>query len=383
MTDSPRDSPDPEVMFRNQNLECGQGDVDSGTEAEEQTDEPNSPRRSRSRSPFKQYSGHSPRVPHHRNQSPPYDSVNLYTRPDFSPPRRSVSPDRDIHNNRGRRFSGPSLKPDPFSGHENWEEYISHFENCADLSQWDHRQKVLMLAASLRGQARTFYMSLSQHEKNSYRSLVANLNQRFGSARHQNRWLAKLEMRRREPRESIAAVGDDIRQMAQKAYCNLDSVAQEALALNQLYKVISLEMKCRCIDKDCRTVSEAVDVIERYEAIMGDCSDRKKPNMRTIDSSPLVQSNCQAKSTLESTLERIEARLDRLENQAQYKQKYVPKQNNNPQRPAKRLCFTCSSPHHLFKNCPYNNQSHNYQADYAPHMTQPSQNQGNGNQSSL
>ena len=116
---------------------------------------------------------------------------------------------------------------------------------------------------------------------------------------------------------------------------------------------------------------------------MGDYSDRKKPNMRTIDSSPLVQSNCQAKSTLESTLERIEARLDRLENQAQYKQKYVPKQNNNPQRPAKRLCFTCSSPHHLFKNCPYNNQSHNYQADYAPHMTQPSQNQGNGNQSSL
>ena len=68
---------------------------------------------------------------------------------------------------------------------------------------------------------------------------------------------------------------------------------------------------------------------------MGDYSDRKKPNMRTIDSSPLVQSNCQAKSTLESTLERIEARLDRLENQAQYKQKYVPKQNNNPQRPAK------------------------------------------------
>ena len=134
MTDSPRDSPDPEVMFRNQNLECGQGDVDSGTEAEEQTDEPNSPRRSRSRSPFKQYGGHSPRV-HHRNQSPPYDSVNLYTRPDFSPPRRSVSPDRDIHNNRGRRFSGPSLKPDPFSGHENWEEYISHFENCTDLSQ--------------------------------------------------------------------------------------------------------------------------------------------------------------------------------------------------------------------------------------------------------
>ena len=83
-------------------------------------------------------------------------------------------------------------------------------------------------------------------------------------------------MRRWEPRESIAAVGDGIRQMAQKAYCNLDSLAQESLALNQLYNVISLKMKCRCIEKDCRTVSKAVDVIERYEAIMGDYSDRKK-----------------------------------------------------------------------------------------------------------
>ena len=119
-------------------------------------------------------------------------------------------------------------------------------------------------------------MSLSADEKNSYRSLVSNLSQRFGSSRHQNRWLAKLEMRRREPNESVAAVGDDIRQMAQKAYCNLDSLAQEALALNQLYKIISLEMKCHCIDRDCRTVAEAVDIIERYEAIMGDYSDRKK-----------------------------------------------------------------------------------------------------------
>lgn len=46
-------------------------------------------------------------------------------------------------------------------------------------------------------------------------------------------------MRKRSPGESIAVLGDDIRQMAQRAYYNLDALAQEALALNQLYKVIS------------------------------------------------------------------------------------------------------------------------------------------------
>lgn len=75
-------------------------------------------------------------------------------------------------------------------------------------------------------------------------------------------------MSKRSPGESKAVLGDDIRQMAQRAYYNLNALAQEALALNQLYKVISLDMKCRCIDKDCRTVAEAVDVIERYSLLV-------------------------------------------------------------------------------------------------------------------
>ena len=45
------------------------------------------------------------------------------------------------------------------------------------------------------------------------------------------------------PGESIAEVRDDIRQLAQKAYSDLGMAAQESLALNQLFKVISIEMK--------------------------------------------------------------------------------------------------------------------------------------------
>ena len=192
---------------------------------------------------------------------------------------------------------------------------------------------------------------------------------------------------RREPNESVAAVGDDIRQMAQKAYCNLDSLAQEDLALNQLYKIMSLEMKCRCLDRDCRTVAEAVDIIEGYEAIMGDYSDCKKSNMRTIDSSPLRKAESQSKLNLESTLERIEARLDRLEKQMQFQLKNMSKYTGNAQNWVKRTYYTCSSPYHLFKNCPYNNQSHYYQTNAPPRqitdnsMSVP--NQGNGNQLSL
>ena len=177
-------------------------------------------------------------------------------------------------------LSGPAIRPESYDGNDTWEEYISHFEDCAELCRWDDRSKVLYLAASLRGQARTFYMSLSQQEKRTYRALINKLNQRFGSSRHQSRWLAKLEVRKRQPGETIAAVGDDIRQMSQKAYCNLDGQAQETLAMNHLYKIISTEMKCRCIDRDCETISDAVDVIERYEAILGESYERKRPIIR-------------------------------------------------------------------------------------------------------
>jgi hypothetical protein len=55
-----------------------------------------------------------------------------------------------------------SIKPEPFDGGE---EYISHFEICAELGKWCETDKVLALAAALRGPAMTFYISLGQGEK--------------------------------------------------------------------------------------------------------------------------------------------------------------------------------------------------------------------------
>jgi len=68
-----------------------------------------------------------------------------------------------------------SLKPEPYSDKDCWEEYLSHFEDCAELRQWDNRTKLLFLAAS-------FYMSLSPADRRTYQSLTHKLDQRFGSS---------------------------------------------------------------------------------------------------------------------------------------------------------------------------------------------------------
>ncbi|KAH3727890.1 hypothetical protein DPMN_053836 [Dreissena polymorpha] len=63
-----------------------------------------------------------------------------------------------------------------------------HFEDCAELSYWDYRTKVLVLASIPRGAARNYYISLSESERRDYETLTSRLFQRFGSSKHQNLW---------------------------------------------------------------------------------------------------------------------------------------------------------------------------------------------------
>ena len=96
----------------------------------------------------------------------------------------------------------------------------------------------------MRASARTFYISLGQGEKRNYAALIQSLRLRFGSTRKQNRWLFRLEMRK-----SVAALADDLRQMSQSVYVDLDARAQEALALNQLYKSVTPEVIYQCTNQ--------------------------------------------------------------------------------------------------------------------------------------
>lgn len=151
--------------------------------------------------------------------------------------------------------------------------------------------------------------------------------------------MARLESRKRQPGESIAAL-DDLRQMAQKAYAGPDSNAQEATALNQLYKTITLEVKCRCMDRDCQTVSEAVDVIERYERILGDQT-LKKPSVRTVTVETAPKTII---SEVQKMFKELCERIEKLE------------KNVSNKAVTDRTCFLCKRPDHLFRECPINNR---------------------------
>lgn len=265
------------------------------------------------------------------------------------------------HKGRGDHENQPpvfahTIKPDTYEGSQCFEQYLSHFVDCAELSRWDPRTMVLVLSSSLRGAARTYYMSLPECERRDYYTLSTRLRERFGSSKHQSMWLNKLENRRRTRGESIASLGDDLRQLAQKAYYDLDCVAQERLALNQLYKLVSIDMKCRCIDHDCSTVNDAVAIIEKYESILGAPN---LPQIRSLETTAC--SDNQVDNELRNTMRRIEARLDKIETA------YGPQPRPAHDRNAK-VCFRCHSPQHFYRNCPLNT------SQYVPQQQQRSSN---------
>lgn len=103
-------------------------------------------------------------------------------------------------------------------------------------------------------------MNLGTSEWNSYEALLVKLGKRFGSLRQQT--VGTVRIKKRQHGESIPALGDDLRQMAYKVDTGLDFNVQEITELNQLYKTITLEIKCSCLNRNFQTVSEAVDVID-------------------------------------------------------------------------------------------------------------------------
>ena len=251
------------------------------------------------------------------------------------------------------------MKPDTFDGSHDFEAYMSHFEDCAELSGWDIRTKCLILASCLRGSARACYMSLSIAERRDYGLLCRQLAARFGNNKPQQMWLAKFESRHRQRGESIASLADDLRQLAQRAFSDLDVQSQEHLALNMLYKQVSPDMQCRCIDNGCTTIIQAVSVIERYEAVLGTQSSLVRALKEEVPAN--------SENDIRKVVEQMESRLDRLEKVCPA----VPfNQNSWYRMPQSRSCFGCKAMDHLWRNCPHNtdrNRFFNQQTEtYSP-----------------
>ncbi|MCM8922226.1 MAG: hypothetical protein LC540_19560 [Candidatus Thiodiazotropha sp.] len=121
-------------------------------------------------------------------------------------------------------------------------------------------------------------------------------------------------------------------------------------------------------------MQEAVEVIERYEAILGEAAqDRKKNNLRNIEEKPQPKNE---DPTVASILKKLDARLEKLESMSLAHQIAGRDRQQWRQNPNNRNknCFFCFSPDHMIKNCPEKAKQ-----GPKPRYAGPSNNQPQGN----
>lgn len=248
------------------------------------------------------------------------------------------------------------VKPETYEGKGDWAEYLSHFNDCAELGGWDNKVKCLVLAANLRGAARKYYTGLGREEKKDYNRLILALKKRFGGEHRQDSWLSRLEMRKRRSGEAVADLGDDIWQMAQRAYYDFDQRSQEQLALKHFYRVIESDMKVKCVENRCTNIFDAVDVMERYEALYEDRKESRKTSVRAVEATKQMPTADLGR--IMEQLEKMDARQTRWERVMAQSEANLPQRGGvSRERTYKdRACYHCGEKDHFISACPHRDQ---------------------------
>ena len=124
------------------------------------------------------------------------------------------------------------VKPATFDGTGSWLDYRAHFDAVAEINRWSQTEKDLYLAISLRGQAQGVFGNLSTQSKD-YDKLVQALEQRFAPPNQTELYRVQLRERRQTASETLSALGQDIRRLANLAYPTAPIDVRDTLAKEQ------------------------------------------------------------------------------------------------------------------------------------------------------
>ena len=187
------------------------------------------------------------------------------TAPEFVPSHHSSEPEPTTT---GRGAAPHLQKPPPFDGRSSWDAYKLQFEMLADVNHWSDAERATYLAISLRGSALTVLTNVSPDHRGEYATLIAALNERFGSAHRTDLNRAKLKGRIRKRDEGLPELAEDVERLTRLAYPDASVEMIEILSKDQFIDALTDEdSRLRLRQNKPETLRHALEQALELESI--------------------------------------------------------------------------------------------------------------------
>lgn len=159
------------------------------------------------------------------------------------------------------------LKPQHFSGTDDFEDFLTQFEITSELNAWNYRAKSLHLANCLTGAARALLNELTADQRRDYKNLVQKLTERYGSENRAEVFRSQLKSRTRGKGETIPELAQAIKKLTRQSYPKVSQDVIEALALDHFIDALTeTEIRLRLREVGPKTLTEAEKIAVRMEA---------------------------------------------------------------------------------------------------------------------
>ena len=251
----------------------------------------------------------------------------------------------------------PIIMPDIYKGDidEEWEDWLEHFNACAEINCWDEATKCRFMGVRLKNNAYKFYKELEAAVKTNCTDLSETLEKRFKTVSQMQYYKTKFQGVAQTAGESLLDLGNKIRTLSRKAYPNLEAKLRDELARDQFVRSLTdVEMTLKLRHQIPGTLDDAIRIAIDWQTVEQDVRKAKDLKIEKEKSSEACCASMQPQdSSLHSMMKEL---LTFMKEDREESRKYrVTSNQSRERRPDNDFrCYTCGSDRHLRRNCPRN-----------------------------